>query len=390
MIAQVIFAVLILSATLFFDSAVGFNGVVPIGVAFACFLLVVFSLERFRVNDLIAVMVMCVFACFTLALTFSYWRSDPAQYKNFTFVILGFLTFLTTKSLVYHLQSRQIARILNGILLFHIAIFLVQLALYRTTGFDLDVGKLLGGLGHRALTPDGLYRPTGVFDEPAIYAMFTSALLVCRMFYCKNKDIIFWLALACLCLTMSLVAYILAAGIFFAYGSMTVRIVCIVLGMAVVALLFSPLMSDTYVGIRAANVLSGADASTNSKSILLQDWLNTPQLWDFGFGFIGLRDWTPSYYDAMFDLSFYLSILVVLGFMSGLCVLVWFFLALVFSTRPLSDKLAILVVLLKLTALQFPMLWILMALFFSKSRNRVETDKSFAPLPSTAGQIVNR
>lgn len=390
MIVQVIFAVLILSATLFFDSAVGFNGVVPVGVAFACFLLVVFSLERFRVNDLIAVMIMCVFACFTLALTFSYWRSDPAQYKNFTFVILGFLTFLTTKSLVYHLQSRQIARILNGILLFHIAIFLVQLALYRTTGFDLDVGKLLGGLGHRALTPDGLYRPTGVFDEPAIYAMFTSALLVCRMFYCKNKDIIFWLALACLCLTMSLVAYILAAGIFFAYGSMTVRIVCIVLGMAAVALLFSPLMSDTYVGIRAANVFSGADASTNSKSILLQDWLNTPQLWDFGFGFIGLRDWTPSYYDAMFDLSFYLSILVVLGFMSGLCVLVWFFLALVFSTRPLSDKLAILVVLLKLTALQFPMLWILMALFFSKSRNRVETDKSFAPLPSTAGQIVNR
>lgn len=381
MIVRFIFAMLVLSATLFFDSGVGFNGVVPLGVAFACFLLVALSLERFRIDDLIAVLLMFFIGCVTLVLTFTYWRSDPAQYKNFTYVILGLLTFLTTKSLVYHLRPEQISTILNRILLFHIVVFVCQLAMYRTTGFDLDVGRLLGGLGHRAITPEGLYRPTGVFDEPAIYAMFTATLLVCRMFYHKGKDAIFWLSLACLFLTMSLVAYILAAGIVFAYSSMRVRMGCIVLGVVAIALLLSPLMSDTYVGVRIINVFTGTDASTNSKSLVLQDWLNTPQLLHFGFGFIGLRDWTPSYYDAMFDLTFYMTIPIVFGLVLGMCVLLWFFLSVAFSPRPLSDKLALLVVLLKLTALQFPLLWILMALFFSKSPTLPRPSAS--PLPAS-------
>lgn len=380
MIARVIFTILISSATLFFDSGFGFNGLVPVGVAFACFLLVTFSLERFRIADLMFVMILFMVACTTLVLTFSYWRSDPAQYKNFTFVVLGLLTFLTTKSLMYHLQPRQVAQVINGVLSFHIVVFLLQLAMYRSFGFDLDVGRLLGGLGHRAFTLEGLYRPTGVFDEPAIFAMFTSALLACRMFFDKQKNAIFWLSLICLFLTLSLVAYILAAGIFFAYSSFRVRIACISLGVVALALLFSPLMADTYIGSRIVNVLAGADASTNSKSLLFNDWLNTPQLLYFGFGFIGLREWTPGYYDAMFDLTFYMTVFIIFGFAVGLCVLACFLFSIGLSSRPLSDKLALMVVLLKLTAIQFPMLWILLALFFSRNCHRP------SPLPVLSAQ----
>lgn len=370
MIIRTLFAILLVSATLFFDSGLGFNGFVPIGVALACFLVVMLALERFRVADILSVMIMLALSATTLTLTFSYWQSDSAQYKIYIYIVLGFLTYLMTKSLVYELKAEQVARIINGVLLFHIGVLLLQLGLYRIFHYDLNVGALLGGLGHRAFTETGMYRPTGVFDEPAIYAMFTSSLLVCRMFYRRQLDWIFWLALICMALTMSMVALILAAGIFFAYSSARIKLWCVVAGVICAALLFSPLMENTYLGARIANVFVGADASTNSKVLVVSDWLNTPQLLYFGFGYIGLRDWTPSYYDAMFDLSFYLTVLVEFGIFIGAVVLFWFFSAVVLARRPAADKLALLVVLLKLTALHFPMLWILFALFFAKSRDQ--------------------
>ncbi len=78
-----VFFILILSSTLFFDSKIGFNGFVPVGVSCSILLAILLDIIKVRLIDYIIVVFLLIFAFGTLVLTYGYWYSDLAQIKNF-------------------------------------------------------------------------------------------------------------------------------------------------------------------------------------------------------------------------------------------------------------------------------------------------------------------
>lgn len=366
---QFVLFILILSSTLFFDSYFGFNGLVPIGITVS--LLIGFFLDtiKVRLNDLIIFCFFIICSLLTLVLTFKYWNADPAQIKNFLFLVLGLLCYLIVKTIINKLNIKEISDVINPIILFHIFILYIQLFCYYLLGYDLNVGQILGGEGHRAFTDGGVYRPTGVFDEPAIYSVFCAGLILIRLFYNKKLDWIVYCALLSIFITLSFVGFLLAGAILIIYSSLKLRVFIFILMLIVTMLVFSPLFEGNYVINRIEVLLKGNDGSTNSKFLVISDFLSIKQLFNFGYGYIGLREWTPNYYDAIYDLTFYVSLLVEFGFYLGSFLLFLFFISLILSNKDFSDKVSFLIILIKLTATHFPFLWIVFAFFYSEDNS---------------------
>lgn len=363
--SQFVLFILIISSTLFFDSFFGFNGLVPIGISCSLLIALCLGIIKVRLNDFIITVffVLCAFG--TLIATYKYWNSDFSQFKNFIFLILGVLSFLAVRTIINKLDTYKISKIVNLIIIFHTLIFSIQLVCYYSLGYDLNIGLALGGNGHRAFTEEGVYRPTGVFDEPAIYSVFCAGLILMRLFYNKKLDWIILTGLLSIILSLSFVGFILASSILFIYSSTNFKLLIIALFLLTLALVFSPFFEGNYISNRFDLILRGTDPSTNSKLLVIQDFFSTQQLFNFGYGYIGLRDWTPTYYDAIYDLTFYISLVIEFGFYLGTILLTTFFIAVFTSKRPLNDVLALLILLIKLTATHYPFLWIVFAFFFS-------------------------
>ncbi len=276
---------------------------------------------------------------------------------------------MVAKSIINELNTKEIYVVVNIIICFHILAFYLQLILYYSIDYDLNIGFLLGGEGHRAFTDSGIYRPTGIFDEPAIFSIFCAGLVLIRLFYNRNLDWIILSSLISILLTLSFVGFLLASAILFIYSSMKIRLVIAFLMIVVITLIFSPLFSDNYIVNRVEMLINGDDASTNSKFLVISDFLSIERLFNFGYGYIGLRDWTPSYYDAIYDLTFYVTLLVEFGFYFGSILLFLFLYAVFTSKRKIEDIISFLVILVKLTATHFPFLWIVFAFFFSEDKS---------------------
>lgn len=374
-LVKCIFFVFIFSSTLFFDSKFGFNGLVPIGITFSLLLSIFSGVVRVRLIDCAVVFLLLILSLITLVLTYEYWKSDSVQIKNYLLLVLGMTSYLFIKSIIKELNNNEISSIINYILIFHFSVLFLQLIIFYLTKYDLNIGLFFGGEGHRAFATGGIYRPTGIFDEPAIYSMFCSGLLLMRLLYNRHFDWIILLGFLSIFLTLSFVGFILAGFMLLAYSSIKIKIIFVGIFIFLLIVLYSPLFYDNYIVNRIDLLFTGSDSSTNKKFFVIFDWLENQELFNFGYGYIGLRDWTPNYYDAVYDLTFYITLFTQFGFYLGVFYMIWFISAIFFANRSFSDISAFLILLIKLTATHFPFLWIVFAFFFNNNFNYKLSDK---------------
>ena len=322
---------------------------------------------RVRLIDCAVVCLLLILSLITLVLSYEYWKADPVQIKNYLLLVLGLISYLFVKSIIKELNNTEICTIINYIIIFHFSVLLLQLIIFYSIKYDLNIGLFFGGEGHRAFATGGVYRPTGIFDEPAIYSMFCSGLILMRLLYNRHFDWIILLGFLSIFLTLSFVGFILAGFMLLAYSSLKIKIIFAGIIIFVLIVLYSPLFSDNYIINRIDLLFSGSDSSTNKKLSVISDWLESQELFNFGYGYIGLRDWTPNYYEAVYDLTFYITLFTQFGFYFGVFYMIWFISAIFFSDRSIADISAFLILLVKLTATHFPFLWVVFAFFFNKN-----------------------
>ncbi|EIR1990690.1 hypothetical protein LWN49_004250, partial [Salmonella enterica] len=83
-------------------------------------------------------------------------------------IIIGAFYFFTTSNMSTKINATKIYKIIGYVMTFHILVALTQFLAWYIFSLDLDISDYFGGDGHRAFYY-GVYRITGVFDEPAIY-----------------------------------------------------------------------------------------------------------------------------------------------------------------------------------------------------------------------------
>ena len=288
----------------------------------------------FLVPDVALTLLICSILIANFYVTYFYWNQDSGQIGNLYHALVGGVAFFCVADLSRQLRTKTVIATVNFFLVVNLLVLLIQLVSYYFFSINFDVGRVLGGDGNRAMNYVGIYRPTGIYDEPAIYGLFNATLLAIRMLYSRKIDMLMGLALAGIVLTLSLISAILAFGLLMIailrrFGASMFFVVVAVLA-GIVLMLFMNDLAPIYVSNRIDALTIGDDGSTNNKIEVLKYWLRNEHVKFFGFGFIGLRDWTPNYFDAIYDMSIFGTALMQFGLVGVVPFMVW--LILVIST----------------------------------------------------------
>ncbi|WP_123975059.1 hypothetical protein [Comamonas thiooxydans] len=232
---------------------------------------------------------------------------------------------------------------------------------------DLNFGLILGGAGNRALNFTEIYRPTGIYDEPAIYGLFMSILVVSKLFFEKKVDILVIFGVVSLFFTFSFVSILLAFGIIFVlladrlgYG---VSFVILILMIGILFLAYESSWMPDFLLSRVSSLLGGEDGSTSHKFQSFDFWLNNENVRNFGFGFIGLREWTPDYFDAIYDMTLYGTIITQFGLILAPFFILWIISFLLFNGFSVFSLLLCLLIFIKLSAVHFLVFWVFLAFY---------------------------
>lgn len=304
---------------------------------------------------------------FNLLLTYFYWKSDFAQIGNFILATLGVLTYFSLSHLISDFPDKKILKAINFFIIFNLFFFLIQVISYYLISLDLNFGLILGGAGNRALNFTEIYRPTGIYDEPAIYGLFMSILVVSKLFFEKKVDILVIFGVVSLFFTFSFVSILLAFGIIFVlladrlgYG---VSFVILILMIGILFLAYESSWMPDFLLSRVSSLLGGEDGSTSHKFQSFDFWLNNENVRNFGFGFIGLREWTPDYFDAIYDMTLYGTIITQFGLILAPFFILWIISFLLFNGFSVFSLLLCLLIFIKLSAVHFLVFWVFLAFY---------------------------
>lgn len=282
----------------------------------------------------------------------SYW-SSYVHYEMYIFTCMNAFIYGLLFSIIGSSLSNSIWRKATTILiLFHSFFLCTQVFSWYILGFDFDLGPMLGGSPHRAMFYS-LYRPTGVYAEPSIYAGYMVVFLSLRYLKEGKADYIFLLGLVSLAVTLSTVALILL-----------ILIVCIIyIKYSIKSLIASGILlfttiSLTYVHLvsRLQLFLSGNDGSNNAKFYIIEQWIS--ENW---YLFNGLNIVTKSKFDgtmaALGDLTFFVNMPVIFGLFIGLFFSFSMLIIIYSINADKRAKLLVLASLIKFSSLAHPFFW---------------------------------
>ena len=328
----------------------------------------------FLVPDVALTLLICSILIANFYVTYFYWNQDSGQIGNLYHALVGGVAFFCVADLSRQLRTKTVIATVNFFLVVNLLVLLIQLVSYYFFSINFDVGRVLGGDGNRAMNYVGIYRPTGIYDEPAIYGLFNATLLAIRMLYSRKIDMLMGLALAGIVLTLSLISAILAFGLLMIailrrFGASMFFVVVAVLA-GIVLMLFMNDLAPIYVSNRIDALTIGDDGSTNNKIEVLKYWLRNEHVKFFGFGFIGLRDWTPNYFDAIYDMSIFGTALMQFGLVGVVPFMVWLILVISTPKFRLDLVLLSLVIFVKLAALNFMFFWVFVGMYRGALRGK--------------------
>lgn len=365
-----IFYGLLFSAVFMLNIAPSSNGLALLSIPFL--LLFIFSKVFFldfklNLKILFFSIAIQILLIFNLLLTYFYWQNDFAQIGNFILATLGVLTYFSLSHLMSDFSDRKILNAINFFIIFNLFFFLIQVISYYLISLDLNFGLILGGAGNRALNFTEIYRPTGIYDEPAIYGLFMSILVVSKLFFEKKVDILVILGIVSLFFTFSFASILLAFGIIFilladrvGYG---VSFVIFILMIGILFLAYESSWMPDFLLSRMSSLLGGEDGSTSHKFQSFDFWLNNENVRNFGFGFIGLREWTPDYFDAIYDMTLYGTIITQFGLVLAPFFILWIISFFLFNGCSVFSLLLCFLIFIKLSAVHFLVFWVFLAFY---------------------------
>jgi hypothetical protein len=119
-------------------------------------------------------------------------------------ILMGVAVFCYFYSI--RLDWRSVEKMLSIVIEIHASYLIFQYLYYKNFGIVLNAYGFLGGEEPRALS--SIFRPTGLFLEPAAYSVSMLMLLTLRIFITKVFDKLTFLALGSIFLTLSLWGWI--------------------------------------------------------------------------------------------------------------------------------------------------------------------------------------
>ncbi|HEM6924310.1 TPA: hypothetical protein U2M34_003001 [Providencia rettgeri] len=248
---------------------------------------------------------------------------------------------------------------------------IAQVTLYYIADYSLDLGALTGGNEIRGITNYNdtvILRPGGIYEEPSIYAAYVFSFLVLRFILVSKKfDIYIFIGVLGLFLTMSTISIFLASlFLIFAYLKIKLSNLLFILTVISISIYFS----WDYLSIRLINSIDGVDPSNATKFNVINQFINDPELFWFGFGIV--KKHLLYGLDGLGDTTIYTSLITIFGFIWGFILVAFLIISIFYSNLSKRGKILALLVFIKLSWPAYSFFWV-MYLFFvfnSKYLNR--------------------
>lgn len=370
-----LFMVYGLLCSAFFMLSTGFssNGFALLAIPFLLFFLLykIFFVDlKINLKSLFFSIAIVFLLFSNFSLTYFYWREDFSQVGNFVLSLIGVLVYVALSDIFNKIDDKKICSIIDSFLIFNIATFFLQIISYYIFSYDLDFSEWMGGAGNRALNYSEIYRPTGIYDEPAIYGLFLSILIACKLFFTKKLDLLIFIGIISLILSFSFVSIILAIGLILILFLMRFGgfffLICFFVFLTTIFIAYENSWIPDFLLNRLESLTNGNDGSTSNKIQSFQFWLNEENVRNFGFGFIGLREWTPEYFDAIYDMTLYGTAITQFGLFLAPLFICWMIAFLWINGWSCFSLCLCFLIFIKLSAVHILVFWVFLA-FYQRS-----------------------
>ncbi|WP_272660884.1 hypothetical protein [Providencia sp. PROV150] len=223
-----------------------------------------------------------------------------------------FCTFLLYKKINSFNEITLIKSLKLAILILSFSV-IIQFILYYFFHYKLDYSVLLGGIESRTSYSNSVYRASGLTAEPSIISGVIVALMTLYFFFIKKFDTVFFIGSISCCLTLSTLGIFLATVFLFIAFLKRQNTLLILLLIIPFVLFVLPELLDRYLIFK-----SGDDSSNNIKLTIIQNLINNEHLLYLGYGFTGKSISAPTFYEALYDLTFFGSLIILFGLPLGL------------------------------------------------------------------------
>lgn len=326
------------------------------------FLLLYCGIYEYKTNEVLTLFCLVILLC--LAAIFTSIRYD----KDINFSILvpyvigifGCYLFLLLNKMAENFDVRKILYIINIVVCIHVTIFFLQLSCWLIGNVNLDFSTILGGSGNRPIGNFGVYRPTGIFDEPGIYGLFVFSLFIIRFLIVKRFFLFDFFIFISLVLTQSMYSYVLIGCflfwcfLFYYQSNYKYFLIFIILILGIV-------ITTIWIVPRLELIIAGEDYSTNTKLGTLSLFLDNSINYFLGLGLLPVSYWITSDLQAIGDMTFILSTLVIYGIPIGILIILCI-MYLIMPYKPNKYTILILIPFIKLVMLNWLFFWVYLAL----------------------------
>ncbi|ATX92611.1 hypothetical protein [Citrobacter portucalensis] len=316
--------------------------------------------KKFNIRAIIMALIIIFFITASSYFAYSYAEYNSRFIINYLLSVVGFITVAIGFN---KLDFIYLSRLIKIVLLAHCILFLMQFLSYYVFKYNLDYNLLTGGPGSRHEWGE-LYRTTGIYDEPAVFAMHISTLIVMKYIIKKKTDAVDRIALLCLVLSFSFVGIFQAFLIGYLVFRGPAKKILFSLGCMAFILFFI----DNII-LRYNEFIAGGDGSNNTKIETINHFLNSSDKLFFGYGLAGYDASFPLYYQGLYDLTFWGANFTLWGVVIGSLLTSYFLWKL--SLFKFKEIILINVCLIKIATPTFMIYWFFIIFIYLYSKKRM-------------------
>lgn len=276
--------------------------------------------------------------------------------------------WLFSAMLLYHaalnIMGHIIFKAVSAALVIYVACLVLQVIFYSLHGTIIDYSTMIGGEPSRNMMSGVGFRPTGLAAEPSVYCGITAWLISLRYAMNKKADTLFILSCMSMLLTLSFVGAFLCFGILL-IGMLRVRMIIPVMGFAFIGYL---VLIDR-INERVSLFLSGADGSNNVKIDTITNFMANPDIYTYGYGFVGKSISAPPFYESLYDMTIFGNLFTIFGIPFGIISSIAFITFVIRINLSKRAKIMLLISSLKISLPFFAIFYLAMSLFLVIAKN---------------------
>lgn len=285
-------------------------------------------------------------------------------------ITVGAMYLIITSDIMKKIPPKIMSNIIAVVMITHVLIAFFQFVYWYAFGGDLDVSSIFGGSGHRSFYY-GIYRITGVFDEPAIYSTFIMSFCFLRFYLMGRNDWVNYVGVVSIILSLSFAGIVIVFLYLLVSETWDKKIIFISIVIFVVCLFVASFYPEIYGSVltRLETLQAGNDGSSNLKFQYVNFWLSDEQRILFGNGMVGYYDGKPKFFESAFDLTFIFTTITTYGVVLSipLFLVLYYYL---FKGQKRKNQLLLLIISLKMTSIIFPFFWVFSGIIIAYEKNK--------------------